>query len=256
MGGSLGLNNMLKLAVIGNPIAHSRSPELYDGFAKATDVELSYQKILAPFDGFKATVDAFRTQGGVACNVTLPFKQQAYQYADQLTTAAQQAGAVNTLYWDQHNCCWGDNSDGAGLVRDLGQCLRWPLANQKLLILGAGGAVRGILGPLLVQQPKSIVLLNRTPAKAQQLAEQFPGVEVFSTQVFSEFNLILNATSINARLNLPTVNLVHTRCYDLNFGKESVFLDWAKKYNAQKTSDGFGMLREQAWINFQLYKTL
>lgn len=245
----------MKLAVFGNPIAHSRSPELYQGFAKELGITLSYEKILAPLNGFVESVNQFRAQGGLACNVTLPFKQQAYQFADQLTKRAEQAGAVNTLYW-QDNICYGDNSDGIGLVRDLTQCLKWPIAQQKILILGAGGAVRGILGPLLDLKPVQLVLLNRTEQKALDLAQQFPGVTTFQQQDFADFDLIINATSINAPLEFPSTNLSSTHCYDLNFGKDSKFLDWAKANNCQHTSDGFGMLREQARENFELYLTL
>ncbi|RYZ81090.1 MAG: shikimate dehydrogenase, partial [Moraxellaceae bacterium] len=158
-----------KFAVIGHPIAHSRSPELHQAFAKAANLQLTYDKILAPLDGFHASVHDFFNRGGYGLNVTVPFKEQAFEMCDELSTRATVAGAVNTM-WQQNGKLYGDNTDGQGLVDAL-RYLNWNLNQAKVLILGAGGATRGVILPLVDAGVTHLTIANRTMARAQQLVE-------------------------------------------------------------------------------------
>lgn len=189
-----------QFAVIGNPIEQSRSPELHHAFAAKTGVDLNYKKILAPLDGFESAVKAFFDQNGVGMNVTVPFKEQAFALCDQLTERAKIAKAVNTL-WMQDGKLFGDNTDGQGLVAAI-QALGWDLKNSRILILGAGGATRGVIYPLVQAGAKQIVIANRTLARAEQLVSDLkdavPQAQLSALsleQLAGEFDFVINATS-------------------------------------------------------------
>ena len=163
-----------RYAVFGNPVSHSRSPDIHHAFAAQRGEDLVYERIEAPVDGFPAAVAAFFDAGGRGANVTVPFKEQAFDLCERLTERARQAGAVNTL-WRVDGALHGDNTDGAGLVADLRGNQGWALAGRRVLVLGAGGAVRGVLGPLLAQGPAEVVIANRTLGRAEALVERFAG---------------------------------------------------------------------------------
>ena len=247
-----------RFAVIGNPIEHSRSPELHHAFAAKTGLDLNYQKILAPLDGFSAAVEDFFAHGGVGMNVTVPFKEQAFALCDQLTERAKIAKAVNTL-WMQDGKLYGDNTDGQGLVAAI-QALGWSLEKSRILILGAGGATRGVVYPLVQAGAKQIVIANRTLPRAEQLvadlttAVQAELSAIALDQLSGEFDLIINATSASLTgdaLQLPE-SLVFHHAYEMAYGKPSSFLDQAHARQVQ-TSDGLGMLVGQAIEAFYIW---
>ena len=248
-----------KFAVIGNPIAHSRSPELHHAFAKATGIDLHYSKRLAPLDGFADNIQEFFSQGGIGLNVTVPFKEQAYQSCDVLTPRAQVARAVNTL-WQQDGKLHGDNTDGQGLV-DAINALGWPLQQAKILILGAGGATRGVMLPLAQAGASQIVIANRTLSRAQQLIDDVqPFINTAHLSAIAldhlsgQFDLIINATSASLSgepLQLPPA-LQFQYAYEMAYGKPSSFLDQAIERGVP-TSDGFSMLVGQAIEAFAIW---
>lgn len=234
---------MLRLALFGNPISHSLSPQLHNAFAQQFNMAIDYQRILTPLDQFKKTVDDFRAQGGLGANVTIPFKTEAFEYADQLTDRAKLAGAVNTFIF-KNNICIGDNTDGAGFIRDIKNKLI-DLRDKKILLIGAGGAARGILSDIVREKPKEINIYNRTIEKAKQLNQDF--VETSIHRV-SNYDIIINATNMNFQTDFP-LNLLceNTICYDLNYGeRHKTFFNYCRSHNAEKIFDGFGMLVEQA----------
>jgi shikimate dehydrogenase len=250
-------------AVFGNPIAHSRSPQIHATFAEQTEQQLEYQKQCVDIDGFSAAVTQFFAGLGKGLNITVPFKLEAYELADSLTKRARQAGAVNTLALQPDGSIIGDNTDGIGMVRDITEHLGWSIKNKKILILGAGGAVRGVLGPVLEQQPSAVVIANRTVSKAQSLAKAFDddckvlgcGYEALAKV---KFDLIINGTSASLAGDLPplTPQLLtqDSRCYDMMYGAEpTVFMRWAMD-NGAITADGLGMLVGQAAESFTLWR--
>ncbi|WP_407276373.1 shikimate dehydrogenase [Halothiobacillus sp. DCM-1] len=249
--------------VIGNPIGHSRSPAIHRAFAEQTDIALQYDALLAPLDGFEATVAGFRAAGGRGLNVTVPFKAQAYALCGVRTPRAERAGAVNTLIFPANpgGLVEGDNTDGAGLLADLHR-LGVPLNGRRILLLGAGGATRGVLEPLLAAHPAELFIANRSPDKAQALAQDFlalaqPGqlrAGGFADIPPAPFDLIINATAASLageQLPLPRAILTPaTLAYDMAYGATpTVFLRWAESFGAQ-TADGLGMLVEQAAESF------
>lgn len=250
--------------VIGNPIAHSKSPEIHADFARQTGQNLSYERLLAPLDDFPASVQRFIAAGGRGANVTVPFKLQAYALADQLTERARLAGAVNTLKVE-HGMILGDNTDGAGLVADIVVNAQVALQGKRLLLLGAGGAARGALLPLLEQQPAELVLANRTLPKAQGLVtqfEQFAGVGILTASAFADlqgaFDVIINATSASLGAEVPplpaAVFATTTLAYDMMYGSTpTVFMQVAAQHGA-RARDGLGMLVEQAADAFLLWR--
>ncbi|MEY4590682.1 MAG: shikimate 5-dehydrogenase [Pseudomonadota bacterium] len=249
-------------AVVGNPIAHSKSPLIHTAFAQQTGQAMQYDKRLWPEGAFAAEAEAFFAAGGAGLNVTVPFKEDAFAFAQQLTPRAQQAGAVNTLKRLENGQILGDNTDGAGLVADL-QRLGWPVAGQKLLILGAGGAVRGVLGPLLKQAPASITLANRTLARAVQLAELFNGspVDAMGLDQLNRgpYDLVINALSSGLHGEMPPLpaSLWHTgsNAYDMVYGPNGTpFLQAAAACGVQGLADGLGMLVGQAAEAFTLWR--
>lgn len=252
---------MQHFAVFGNPIAHSRSPQIHRLFAEQTGVALTYEAILAPVDDFIGTASTFFNTGHGA-NVTVPFKEQAFAWADNLTPRAQRAKAVNTLIKQPDGRLCGDNTDGAGLVADLlNQGIR--LAGQRILILGAGGAVRGILEPLLAQQPAEVCIANRTVEKAEQLATEFvtlgPVVACGYDWIDAPVDLIINGTSASLQGELPPIvpSLIqagHTQCYDMMYSQATTaFNQWAQQHGAARTFDGLGMLVGQAAEAFYVW---
>ena len=253
---------MDRYAVFGNPIAHSKSPVIHATFARQTDQAMEYNKQEIPLDGFVAAVDNFFKSGGCGLNITVPFKLEACEYADSLTTRAQKAQAVNTLLMSDGKVI-GDNTDGYGLVTDLTTVLEWPLADQRVLILGAGGAVRGILQPMIDAGVAEIVIANRTLAKAETLAEAFSGEVPISAcefgQLQTHFDLVINGTSASLSGDLPPlpsgVVSEKSACYDMMYGKEpTVFMRWAQSQGVECIADGLGMLVGQAAESFYCWR--
>jgi shikimate dehydrogenase len=248
-----------KFAVIGNPIAHSRSPEIHQAFAQQTGIDLSYERILAPLNDFTKVVQDFFAHGGSGLNITVPFKEQAFERCDQLTERAQAARAVNTL-WMQDGKLYGDNTDGAGLVNAI-TTLNWPLANSRILILGAGGATRGVILPLANAGAEEIVIANRTHSRAESLMNDlhpFIKMTTLSTctldQLEGHFDMIINATSASLTgegIALPAA-LTFDYAYEMAYGKPSSFIDQAKARGVP-TADGLGMLIGQAAEAFSVW---
>lgn len=247
---------MDKYAVFGNPIKHSKSPAIHAQFAQQCQQQLEYEAILAPEDAFIQTASTFFAQGGCGANVTLPFKEQAFAFADTLTERAKLAGAVNTLIKQQDGSITGDNTDGAGLVRDLMKH-QTKLEGATVLLIGAGGAAKGCIYPLLQAGAKRIVVTNRTESKALQLAEQFAsygevtGCGLNNTPDIG-FDIVINSTSSSITGQVPDVSpTVITSClvaYDMFYSdQQTSFLDWVAQHNQQtQLFDGIGMLVEQA----------
>lgn len=249
-----------RYAVVGNPIAHSKSPLIHTEFARQTGQGMSYERLLAPLDEFLETVEKFRNEGGKGVNVTVPFKEQAFQHASKNTSRAQLAGAVNTLKFDETGVL-GDNTDGAGLVRDLTANLQQRITGKGILLMGAGGAARGVIGPLLAENPASLVLANRTVEKAQQLADLFDqGMSASSYEALAgqKFDLVINATSASLQGALPPLpdELFNpgALAYDMMYGTETPFMAWARLHGAAQVADGLGMLVEQAAESFFLWR--
>lgn len=249
---------------MGNPVAHSKSPQIHQAFARQTSQPLKYQAILVPPGHFETAVHAFRDAGGQGLNVTLPFKQDAWKLASIRTARAEIAGAVNTLSFAQSGEIKGDNTDGAGLLRDL-ERNSVPVTGSRILILGAGGAVRGILGPLLEKKPVSVLIANRTVARAESLVHEHTNflnitacqLNELSTAV--SFDLVINAISSGLQGQLPALpdTLIGNQacCYDMIYGDvETVFVRWAKQHGAALALDGLGMLVEQAAEAFYIWR--
>ncbi|MDP1611600.1 MAG: shikimate dehydrogenase [Sulfuritalea sp.] len=259
-----------RYAVFGNPIGHSKSPRIHALFAAQTGQDISYQAILADKDGFAAAVKDFIAAGkGPArgANVTVPFKEAAFRLATRRTARAEAAGAVNTLNFEQ-DAVVGDNTDGAGLVRDLKNNLGCDPAGRRILLLGAGGAARGVILPLLLESPAELLIANRTEETAARLALEFsrlPGCAVetkpdstcFADLAGRQFDLVINATSAGlsgAVLPLPTC-VFAPRCvaYEMVYGRETAFMAQARAAGA-RVADGLGMLVEQAAEAFFIWR--
>jgi shikimate dehydrogenase len=255
---------MDRYCVFGNPIAHSKSPDIHAAFAAQTGQALSYEKRLAPLDGFAAAVHAFIAEGGKGANVTVPFKLEAVKVANALTIRAQAAGAVNTLHFTEDGII-GDNTDGAGLVADIVNNAGLPLTGKRVLLLGAGGAARGVVLPILEHRPAQLVIANRTVATAEALAAQFAalgGTGVVSAcgydGIEGSFDVIINATSASLNADLPPVPASAfapgALALDMMYGKEpTVFLQFAAEHGAL-LRDGLGMLVEQAAEAFAVWR--
>lgn len=250
-------------AVFGNPIAHSRSPAIHAAFAAATGEALRYEARLAPIDGFAAAVAEFVAANGRGANVTVPFKEEAFRLSDQLSERAARAGAVNTLVF-RDGQAYGDNTDGAGLVRDITANLAFPLAGRRILLLGAGGAARGVIAPLLAGGPASLHIANRSADKAAGLAQAFSDLAPVGGGSFGElagksFDLVINATSASLSgetLPLPTgLFAPGALAYDMMYGKgDTPFLQLARRQGAARCADGLGMLVEQAAEAFAVWR--
>ena len=254
---------MDQYVVFGNPIGHSKSPLIHRLFADQTGQQLEYSTLLAPLDDFSMCAQGFFKQG-LGANVTVPFKEEAYRLVDSLTPRARRAGAVNTLSKLADGTMQGDNTDGAGLVRDLTVNAGVQLTGKRILLLGAGGAVRGVLEPLLAHNPASLVIANRTVEKAEQLAREFADLGPVAASGFSwlqePVDLIINATSASLAGELPPISASliepgRTVCYDMMYGKEPTpFCRWASEHKAAKVLDGLGMLAEQAGEAFFIWR--
>ncbi|QNM96933.1 shikimate dehydrogenase [Chitinimonas koreensis] len=250
-----------RYAVLGNPVAHSKSPAIHAAFAAQTGQKLRYERIEAPLAGFIETVADFFAMGGAGCNVTVPFKEEAFRFANLLTERAEQAGAVNTLWLDDEGVT-GDNTDGVGLVRDLRRHLA--LAGRRVLLLGAGGAARGAIGALLAERPAALVVANRSADKAALLAERFAALGPIRGCGYEDlagepFDLVVNATSASlagAALPLPaSLWRPETVAYDMMYGRGlTPFLEQARAGGAGPLLDGLGMLVEQAAEAFFLWR--
>lgn len=252
-----------RYAVMGNPVAHSKSPRIHAEFARATGQDLVYDAQLVELDRFASALAGFFGNGGKGLNITVPFKQEAWALAQDKSEQAALAGAVNTLFM-RDGRLQGHNTDGIGLVRDITQNHGGSLANKRILVLGAGGATRGILLPFLQQNPASICVANRTVGKADELAQVFAphgkitacGFDALSGQ---QFDWVINATAASLQGELPplpeTLLASDAWCYDLMYAKEpTVFCRWATRQGAVRSLDGLGMLVEQAAEAFWLWR--
>ncbi len=252
---------MDRYAVFGNPIGHSKSPLIHRCFAEQTAQQLSYDAILAPVDGFADSWQAFVAAGGRGANVTVPFKEVAFALAAKLSERAKQAGAVNTLYIDNSGLLCGDNTDGLGLVADLHR-LGVKLNQAQLLLLGAGGASRGVVGPLLEAGVRQIHIANRTAEKAQAIAGLFDTrvtASGFADIPPQSWSLIINATSSGLSQQRPDISALHLQhcelAYDMMYGKEpTAFLSWCQQQGVTQCADGIGMLVAQAAESFAIWR--
>lgn len=253
-----------KYAVFGNPIKHSKSPLIHAAFAKQCDQAMQYRAVRVELDGFERAVDGFFSSEGRGLNITLPFKQQAFAMADECSPRAERAGAVNTFSITDRGIIFGDNTDGIGLVRDMIANLGWSVQGQRVLILGAGGAVRGVLEPLLRERPRSLNIVNRTATKARDLAREFGELGVVEGDGLEslgerQFDLVINATSAGLQGEAPELpgSLLTERscCYDMLYGAEPTpFMRWAAQHTAWAVADGLGMLVEQAAESFHRWR--
>jgi shikimate dehydrogenase len=256
-----------RYAVIGNPIAHSKSPFIHAQFAAQTGERIEYGRLLAPLDGFAAEVDAFRAAGGRGLNVTVPFKLEAHALAHRLSPRAAAAGAVNTLRFDADGI-FGDNTDGFGLVRDIEVNLGVSLKGARVLLLGAGGAARGVVVPMLERGPRDITIVNRTAAKAHELVAQFEGAAAEAGCLLDgggpqaveprPYDVIVNATAGSLDASLPECDArafgAGTLAYDMMYGAQpTVFMRHAQALGA-RAADGLGMLVEQAAESFFVWR--
>jgi len=249
-------------AVMGNPIDHSLSPRIHAKFAQEFQMALDYRRIQVEPGGFRQAADSFRAGGGQGVNVTVPFKLEAWELADERSERAGLAGAANTLSFSGDRIR-ADNTDGAGLCRDITGNLGVDLAGSRVLIIGAGGAVRGVLGPLLAERPEELVVANRTPDKAEALAVDFaPHGPIhaarFEALAGRAFDLVINGTSASLRGELPPLPAGLFRggalAYDMMYGTErTAFLRWAAAQGAERAVDGLGMLVEQAAESFHVW---
>ena len=250
-------------AVIGNPISHSQSPLIHSEFAKQTGQNLAYDRLYAPLDGFDRVANDFVGQGGKGLNITLPFKGDAFRLANQLTFRASVSEAVNTLTF-KDGVVYGDNTDGVGLVRDIVENLDMPIAGKRVLLLGAGGAVRGVLLPLLEEKPASLTVANRTVEKAQALASQFAPYGAvravgYPDLMGEQFDIIINGTSTSLHDELPPIPhgvfAPDALAYDMVYSAGlTPFLKRAQQEKAGMLADGLGMLVEQAAESFFIWR--
>ena len=257
-----------KYAVIGNPIAHSKSPLIHAAFAKQTNQDISYEAVLAPLDGFAATIQDLINQGFKGANVTVPFKFEAFALCDNLTERAQAAGAVNTLTFSAKQI-YGDNTDGLGLVNDINNNLKHAtglnhssasLKGARILLLGAGGAAQGVLLPILNANPASITIANRTLDKAQKMLNKSSSkatASTFEDLKNQQFDIVINATSTGlSDTALPIPDSIFAKnclAYEMMYGRETPFMAQARANGAQ-VADGLGMLVEQAAEAFSLWR--
>ncbi len=258
-------SNQAHYAVFGNPIAHSKSPRIHTLFAEQTGEAVVYEALLAEIGQFAQAVAQFRAEGGKGCNVTVPFKQDAWQLADELSADAARAKAVNTLMFRADGSIFGANTDGIGIVRDLQQNHGIRLQGKRILLLGAGGAAMGVLQPLLAQQPECVLVANRTAAKALELAEAFADAGNVRGGGFAaidgKFDIIINGTAASLQGDLPplpTGCLAPDGCtYDMMYGaKPTAFVQWGKVQGAAQALDGLGMLVEQAAEAFFIWRNV
>jgi shikimate dehydrogenase len=248
--------------VMGNPITHSKSPRIHSLFAQQTQQHLTYTAIHVDLGGFAQAVGNFDASGGKGLNITVPFKQEAFALVTECSPRAERAGAVNTIKFEK-NKRYGDNTDGVGLVNDLTQNHHLALQGKRILLMGAGGAARGVLAPLLECKPAQLVIANRTPDKAVALAAAFADLGKITGCGYHElesqhFDIVINATAASLQGELPPLpdDLLaeNAVCYDMMYGKLTPFMQWAKSHGAAQVLDGLGMLVEQAAESFYLWR--
>jgi len=255
-----------RYAVFGNPVKHSKSPLIHEMFAQQCAHPMVYRAVRVELDGFVRAASGFFADGGAGLNITVPFKREAFEFAQRLSDRAVRAGAVNTLTNAQDHVIEGDNTDGVGLLRDLTVNLGWTVHGMRVLLIGAGGAARGVLEPLLREQPKELLVVNRTGPRAQQLALEFAdigpveggGYELVGSR---QFDLVINASSAGlagAAPELPgSVLTERSCCYDMVYGSEPTpFMRWSAHHAAWAVADGLGMLVEQAAESFYIWRKL
>jgi len=249
-------------AVIGHDVAHSQSPEIHLRFANRMKIVMQYERIQVPTGNFLETANAFFQNGGAGLNVTAPFKHEAYRFADKTSQAAEQVGAVNTL-WMKSGCLQGDTTDGPGLIKALKHHHQQVLKNKMLLLLGAGGAIHSVLPYLIAEQPKCIVIANRTIEKAQALCERFSDAQCLMPVVLTPhstaewidmpFDLILNGTDVDVPPLSARCIRPNTFCYDMRYQQTlTPFLAWCQAQGARFMANGWRMLYEQAKLSFEL----
>jgi shikimate dehydrogenase len=253
-----------RYAVFGNPIKHSKSPVIHAAFARQCGQHMRYRAVLVELDGFEQAASTFFAGGGSGLNVTVPFKREAFDFADHLNDRARRAGAVNTLSLNEDGSIEGDNTDGIGLVRDMIANLGWVVQGLRVLIIGAGGAVRGVLEPLLREKPRELLIVNRTAGKAEQLAAEFSDIAPVEGGGYAligerQFDLIINGSSAGLSGEMPALpdSLLTQRscCYDMVYGNEpTAFMRWAAHNAAWAVADGLGMLVEQAAQSFYIWR--
>jgi shikimate dehydrogenase len=256
-----------KYAVFGHPVSHSKSPAIHQQFAKQFGLDISYEAIDVPEGEFEKTVNEFIKAGGQGLNITVPYKLEAWQLADSRSDRAELAGAVNTFKFETgkegDTKIIGDNTDGIGLVTDIQKNLQFLINDKKVLVLGAGGAVRGVLAPLLDCSPKVLVIANRTVSKAEALAEAFKEkghIDVcgFEDLAGQQFDLVINGTAASLKGEVPpipeTIFAEQALAYDMMYSnKPTLFMVWAAAHGAEKVADGLGMLVEQAAESFYIW---
>lgn len=253
-----------KYAVIGNPIKHSKSPLIHCAFAKQTDQDLEYTAIEVPVDELESSLiqlrDILKLKG---INITVPFKEQVWRQLNEKSDRAERAGAVNTLVFNDDGSMFGDNTDGVGLCRDLTDNHGVKLKGKRILLLGAGGAARGVIAPLLAYEPSELFVANRTTSKAEALADLFSDLGNIKAGGFNDispsFDVIINATAASLQGEVPPLpdDLLAEKatCYDMMYSdNDTAFISWAKQHGAAKTIDGLGMLVEQAAEAFHLWR--
>jgi shikimate dehydrogenase len=254
-----------RYAVIGNPIEHSKSPRIHQAFARQTGEALTYERILGDLEDFPGDVRDFLAGGGKGLNLTVPFKEQAWRLADELTPRARLAGAVNTLILQPDGTLLGDNTDGVGMVRDLATNQGFNFTGKRVLLLGAGGASRGVVRPLLEQRPALLVIANRTAEKARKLASELAGQGVavkgcgLDELAGMQFDLVINGTATGLTGQVPDVPgdclAPAGWVYDMMYASEpTAFVRWGLAHGAARALDGLGMLVEQAAESFRLWR--
>lgn len=255
-------NNFKKFAVIGNPVSHSLSPQIHQAFSKQTNIPLQYDRVQSPLTSLDKTIQSLQLQGYTGANITIPFKQEAFHLSNTQSEAATLAQASNLISFNDNASIDASNFDGIGLIQDLTHNNNIILNHTQILIIGAGGATQGIIGPILEQVPKEVVITNRTLSKAEAIAEQFSALGNIHAQPISdlyqkEFNLIINTSSADttsAPLPLPSnVITPHTHCYDIVYGQQSLFTNWVKQNATSPIINGIGMLVEQAAASFYFW---
>jgi shikimate dehydrogenase len=260
------MDGISQYAVVGNPIKHSLSPQIHSLFAEETAQNLSYRALQIEPGRFAEQVAKLQDAGFSGLNVTVPFKEEAWAFADKLSPRAQDAGAVNTLIFQQDGLVAGDNTDGIGLTRDLIVNLKILIPHRKILILGAGGAVRGVLGPMLAKKPGLLTIANRTVEKAEKLAQDFYHVWDIETCGYEalerqpSYDLIINGTSAGLKGEMPPIPQSvlgpNTICYDMIYDvhQPTTFVRWARERGVVRAHDGLGMLVEQAAEAFFIWR--
>lgn len=253
-----------RYAVFGNPIKQSKSPAIHSLFAKQCGQAMQYRAVRIELNDFERAASDFFARGGSGLNITIPFKQRAFEFAEHVSERARRAGAVNTLTRREDGGVYGDNTDGVGLVRDMICNLGWSLRDRRILLLGAGGAARGVVEPLLRERPLELLIVNRTPERATSLAHQFSEIGPVGGGAYDlvgdrSFDVLINATSTGLSDSMPDLSssLITERscCYDLVYGAEPTpFMRWGAREAAWAVADGLGMLVEQAAESFYIWR--